>query len=335
MGQVPFIKYHGAGNDFVLIDLIDAPSLAPLPELARYVCDRRQGIGADGLLLVFPSQVADFKMDIYNADGSHPALCGNGIRCLVDYLQRRKGADAKVKIETGAGILSCRREAEQIAVNLGTPFVVHWPIELDDRKVFVVNTGVPHAVLFVDDLDQVQMKKWGPHYRFHPCFSPDGVNVNFAKVTPDGEVAVRTYERGVEGETLACGTGAAAAAYAAMRLYQLPSPVKVLTRSHFSEGEDVAYRSLLQFFFPEHNLQIHAMEMVGGADLVFEGTIELPASFIISTGIRAAAALPNRPSSSPIAPAMGLVVRNDLALPRSPESCVEIMKKAELPANFF
>jgi diaminopimelate epimerase len=260
--RLPFVKFQGAGNDFVLIDCFGSPPPSSLPELARALCDRRRGIGADGLLIALPSEKADFRMQIFNADGSEPTMCGNGIRCLVDYLQKRQNASESVTIETGSGILSCRKEGEEIAVNLGAPSVLHFPIELDGKQLFVLNTGVPHAVIFVDAIDQVDLKKWGPYFRFHPQFVPEGVNVNFAQLLPSGQIAVRTYERGVEGETLACGTGAAAVAYAAWKLHSLLQPVTVLTTPP------------LRFFFPKDNNGIHAIEMVGAAVQVFEGLIE-------------------------------------------------------------
>ncbi len=262
MARLPFVKFQGAGNDFVLIDCFDSPPPSSLPELARALCDRRRGIGADGLLVALPSQNADFRMQIFNADGSEPKMCGNGIRCLVDYLQKKKKAPEAFCVETGSGVLPCRREGKEIAVNLGAPEILHFPIELEAQMLYVLNTGVPHAVLFVDDIDQVDLKKWGPLFRFHSCFTPGGVNVNFAKLNPSGQIALRTYERGVEGETLACGTGAAAAAYVAWKLYALPQPVTVLTDPR------------LRFFFPKNNSGFHAIEMVGAAEQVFEGSIE-------------------------------------------------------------
>lgn len=262
MTRLPFVKFQGAGNDFVLIDGLDFSMPSALSELARTLCDRRRGIGADGLLIALPSEKADFRMRIFNADGSEPAMCGNGIRCLVDYLQKRQNALETVTIETGSGVLSCRREGEEIAVNLGVPDILHFPIELEERKLFVLNTGVPHVVIFVDAIDEVDLQKWGPYFRFHPQFAPDGVNVNFAQVLPSGQIAVRTYERGVEGETLACGTGAAAVAYAAWKLHASLQPVTVLTTPS------------LRFFFPKKNNGNHAIEMVGSAVQVFEGLIE-------------------------------------------------------------
>jgi diaminopimelate epimerase len=217
---------------------------------------------------VLASEKADAAMRIFNADGSEAAMCGNGIRCVVDYLQRKKGAPKVLSIETGRGVLACKREGAEICVDLGAPERLHWPIELEGREVFVVNTGVPHAVVFVENLEAVNLMKWGPSIRFHERFTPEGVNVNFAVMTVDGNVAVRTYERGVEGETLACGTGAAAAAFVARERWGIQDAVTVLTRTSFSQS---TFRPLLKFFFPKTNSEVHAMQMRGGADLVFEG----------------------------------------------------------------
>jgi diaminopimelate epimerase len=222
---IAFSKYQGAGNDFVLMDFSRSVPPDDLSEFARRLCHRQLGIGADGLLLLLPSSVADYRMRIFNADGSEPSMCGNGIRCLVDFIQKHKNGAAEVLIETPSGVLRCRRIGEEISVNLGVPAVMHWPIELPQGMAFVVDTGVPHAVLFVDALDQIAVEEEGRKVRFH--FEPHGVNVNFVFMK-EGKIAIRTYERGVEGETLACGTGAAAAAFVAMKQHNLSAPIGVL-----------------------------------------------------------------------------------------------------------
>ncbi len=268
MVKIPFVKYHGAGNDFILIDFCRNCSLTPLPSLARRLCDRRHGIGADGLLLLLPSRSADYRMVILNADGSEPAMCGNGIRCLADYIFKYHNSLFEVAVETQAGIFQCRRVGDEIAVDLGIPTVLHFPIIIDEADVYVVNTGVPHAVLFVEDLEQISVALQGKAIRFHPHFTPGGVNVNFAKVMENGKVALRTYERGVEAETLACGTGAAAAAFAAMKVKQCNGPISILTRSSFDSSPST-YRETIRYSFTDNG----AMEMVGSAEMVFEGIV--------------------------------------------------------------
>lgn len=261
--KISFSKYHGAGNDFILIDEKDLPNV-DLSHLARILCHRHHGIGADGLILLGTSTTADYKMRIFNADGSEPAMCGNGIRCLFNFIQKH----GLLRIETLSGILACRQNGDQVAVNLGAPKIRHWPLKLPQGEVFVIDTGVPHAVLFVDDLDAVNVSEAAPKVRFSPHFAPHGVNVNFVSLLGNGGVAVRSYERGVEAETLACGTGAAAAAFAAVKLHDLPTPIATLTRLSFQHP--VQYRQNLHF-------QIHQneIEMLGPAVKVYEGSFDL------------------------------------------------------------
>ena len=271
--KTSFSKYQGAGNDFVLIDLTMSSAPLDLPSFARYLCNRRLGIGADGLLLLLPSSLADYRMCIFNADGSEASMCGNGIRCLFDFIQKYKEGGSTLSIETLAGVLRCKRDGKKISVDLGPASIIHWPIEIFDAKVFVVDTGVPHAVLFVDKLDLIDLEKEGREIRLHPHFLPHGVNVNFVLIHPDGKLAIRTYERGVESETLACGTGAAAAAFVAMKHYHLASPIHVLTRKAF-EGKKIEYSQHLHFCFPEVSPGLYSIEMIGGAQEVFTGEIE-------------------------------------------------------------
>jgi diaminopimelate epimerase len=271
--KVQFKKYHGTGNDFVLMDFCQSPPPVDLSSLSRYVCDRRYGIGADGLLLLFPSTIADFKMRIFNSDGSEPSMCGNGILCLTRYILNHKSVSSHIEIETRHAVLKCRKFENQIAANLGPVVALHWPIHLDiSIWAYVLNTGVPHAVIFVDKLDDVDVVEWGSRVRFHPAFTPEGVNVNFATVTEEGKVCLRTYERGVEAETLACGTGAAAAAFVASKIKGLTSPVSVLTRTCF-ESSKIAYQHQIRFFFPDNKKS--DIEMIGCAEEVFEGFIIL------------------------------------------------------------
>ena len=277
--MIPFVKYHGAGNDFVLLDVRHFNLPLEPSMIARRICQRRWGIGADGLLLLLSSPIADYRMRIFNADGSEPSMCGNGIRCIVDFLHKRCNSPSEITIETLHGVLKCRKMSNEIAVNLGPPAILHWPIDMAIGPAFVVNTGVPHAVVFIDDLDKIDIESLGRKIRNDPRFGPDGVNVNFVSVTQD-KVALRTYERGVEGETLACGTGAAAAAYVAKEQLQLLSPISIWTRSSF-ETEKIQYQKQLRFLFSQSEI-----EMVGTAHVVFEGTLELPegchATFFVS-----------------------------------------------------
>jgi diaminopimelate epimerase len=270
--KVPFTKYHGAGNDFILIDFRHLSSQFDIPSLARHLCERRLGVGADGLILLFPSSVADYKMRIFNVDGSEPSMCGNGIRCLFDFIQKHENRPLELNIETLHGILKCRNSGEEIAVNLGVPRILHWPIELSQGQIFVVNTGVPHAVLFVDDLSDKNFVEEGAKIRFHPLFAPIGVNVNFVCINSESQIALRTYERGVEDETLACATGAAAAAFVAMKTRGLTMPISALTRLKF-EKDSIEYRQDLRFQFCKDDRGDLEIEMLGCAQKVFEGIV--------------------------------------------------------------
>ncbi len=215
--MIKFTKLHGNGNDFILIDEYQNEIVEDKAEFAATYCDRRFGIGADGVLFLSKSDCADIRMMLFQPDRSEAEMCGNGIRCLARYAIdegyiNREGSFA---IETLAGVLTVDIDCEWIKVNMGTPVWggVH---EIDGYEVHFVNTGVPHAVIFVDDT-KIAIDEIAPKIRYAPVF-PDGANVNFVKVESGSEIAIRTYERGVEAETLSCGTGAVASAYVARRL---------------------------------------------------------------------------------------------------------------------
>ena len=275
MSKTPFIKYEGAGNDFVLLEGRHLDPLMDLSSLSAFLCDRRKGIGADGLLLLTPSAVADYRMRIFNADGSEPSMCGNGAYCLIHYIDRFISPFTTLSLETRHAILQCRKIGEEIALNLGPASVLHFPIHLEENTpCYVVNTGVPHAVLWTDQLNQIDLENRGRELRFDSRFAPCGVNVNFAKLTQGNVLQMRTYERGVEGETLACGTGAAAVAFVAKQLYRLPCPIRVATRRDF-HSEEIEYSPQLKFLFSSNAQGDTEVEMIGSAHVVFEGIFEL------------------------------------------------------------
>lgn len=274
--KIAFSKYHGAGNDFILIDNRNNSYPIDGGACIAHLCDRRFGIGADGVLCIERSSVADCKMHIFNADGSPAAMCGNGIRCVVDFLQENHiqvEVQVEVQIEAGERIFSCRRSGCNISVNLGVPQVMHWPMSLcvqgEEVQLYVLHVGVPHAVLFVQEVMEVPLLKWGKEIRFHPAFAPEGVNVNFAQIDSENGIALRTYERGVEAETLSCGTGAAAASWAAAHLYELKEPVAVKTRT-----VDGAFQESMLFSFLSSQGKVE-IEMIGPAEKVFSGEIEV------------------------------------------------------------
>lgn len=232
---IAFEKMSGTGNDFVIIDNRDGIiDLTEQPELAKKICRRMFSVGADGLIFVENSAKADFKWNFYNADGSVAEMCGNGARCAARFAFRHNIAGKKMAIETVAGIVEaeiCEGE-DVVRVKMTPPFDFRLDLSLTigdrERPVAYVNTGVPHVIIFVEE-DDVPVKTWGRKVRFHELFEPKGTNANFVKVLPDGKLKVRTYERGVEAETMACGTGAVAAAIYGAILKGMESPVEVIT----------------------------------------------------------------------------------------------------------
>jgi diaminopimelate epimerase len=233
--HIPFYKMHGGGNDFVLIDhRAEIIPEADQPRFARRVCHRQLGVGADGLILIEGSATADFRWRFYNADGSEPEMCGNGGRCAARFAVLHGIAPENPAFETLAGLIHA--EVRGRRVKLALPgvgdFSLNQTIPLDEATVtgHFVRVGVPHLVVLVDDLEAAPVTDWGRQLRFHPRFQPAGTNVNFVSFTGPQSLSIRTYERGVEDETLACGTGSVAAALVGACLGQLSSPVAVQTR---------------------------------------------------------------------------------------------------------
>ena len=228
MAALPFIKMHGLGNDYIFIDCFSRTTVAliarlDIPALARRVSDRHFGIGADGLVLILPTKEADAEMRIFNADGSEAEMCGNAIRCVGKYLyESGLCADTGISVSTLAGIrklnlLLTDGVVSRITVNMGTPKIAADSLSLKERDTlgFIsVNIGNPHAVFFRNwVISDAEMADLGARISMHPHF-PHGTNVEFVHVRNAHELDVRVWERGT-GETLACGTGACAAAIAA------------------------------------------------------------------------------------------------------------------------
>ncbi len=232
---IAFEKMSGAGNDFVIIDnrSLKIPR-AEQPGLARKICRRMFSVGADGLIFIEESTKADIGWNFYNADGSVAEMCGNGSRCAARFAYRHKIAGKKMKLETLAGIVEaeiCDPE-DVVRVQMVQPFDFRLDISLElgdeEYAATYVNTGVPHVVIFVKE-DDIPVRIWGRKVRFLEMFEPKGANVNFVKVLPDGKLKVRTYERGVEDETMACGTGAVAAALFACMQKGIDPPMEIIT----------------------------------------------------------------------------------------------------------
>jgi diaminopimelate epimerase len=249
--KIPFMKMSGSGNDFILIDH-RKPFLKEegLKDFIRKVCRRRISVGADGLILIEPSKKADFKWRFYNADGSEAEMCGNGGRCAARFANLKGITGPSLKFETLAGILSAQVIRERVRLEMTKPFGLKLDetISIDGEKKILssINTGVPHAVLFVEDLAGLDIVPLGRAIRYHSFFAPKGTNADFVRLEENSQLSVRTYERGVEDETLACGTGVVASALIAGFKGMVKSPVSVRTKGeevltvHFeTEGKEV------------------------------------------------------------------------------------------------
>jgi diaminopimelate epimerase len=280
-----FTKMVASGNDFVVIDGIKGYRVkgggCREKNLAIRICDRKYGAGADGLLLLEKSKRADFKMRIFNPDGSEPAMCGNGARCAALFYRarspkpppdhagpnRRAGkAQSYVRFETKAGIIEAEVKGDVVKLKMTDPRDLWANIDLNIGtqfyKLHYVNTGVPHTVFFVANVDTINVKEVGRQIRLHKQFQPEGANANFAQVVDGKTIKVRTYERGVEDETLACGTGSAASALLSFYLtLTKKSPVSVQTRS----GE------VLRVYFDFKNKGFSNVWLEGPAKIVYSG----------------------------------------------------------------
>jgi diaminopimelate epimerase len=228
-------KMSGAGNDFVVLgDPSGTLDLARAP-LARALCDRHHGVGADGLLILRPSAVADFAMEYYNADGSTGGMCGNGGRCLARYALRTGVASRRMRFEAFGHLYAAEETPAGMRLSMRDPGVLEIALPLDGvegrPRADVIDTGAPHAVVVVDDVDAVDVERLGRAIRADAAFGREGTNADFLARTADGSYQVRTYERGVEAETLACGTGSVAAAVSAALHFDAPSPVNLRVRS--------------------------------------------------------------------------------------------------------
>ncbi len=233
--KIPFMKMSGSGNDFILVDH-RKPLLQEdrVKEFVRRVCRRRVSVGADGLILIEGSKRADFKWRFYNADGSEAEMCGNGGRCAARFAYLKGIAGPSLKFETLAGILSARVNGKKVNLEMTKPFdlKLDQTISIDgmERNFSSINTGVPHAVIFVEDLEGMDIVRIGRAIRYHSFFAPSGTNADFVRVEKGSLLSIRTYERGVEDETLACGTGAVASALIAASKGLAKSPVTIQTR---------------------------------------------------------------------------------------------------------
>lgn len=237
MSKVEFIKMSASGNDFILVDNRAGELYQKHRDINDFVvkiCRRHHSVGSDGLILIEESRNADFCWRFFNADGSEANMCGNGGRCAARFAFIKGIAGEKMAFETGAGIIKAEMEGTKVKLQLTTPtdLKLDYSIKLENKEIFInsVNTGVPHAVLLSDDIDHVPVEELGRILRFHAAFGEKGTNVDFVKVIDKTNLVLRTYERGVEAETYACGTGAVASGVILKEKGLIESPVNILTK---------------------------------------------------------------------------------------------------------
>ena len=268
---VRFWKLEGAGNDFLGLDGRAGGFKLKRQQIAD-LCDRRRGVGADGVLVVEKPKVrgADFRMRYYNSDGGEAEMCGNGARCFALLARAVSGRKGNVlRIQTQAGLVTLQIRGQEVQVSMTEPTKLRLGKELvvAGRKVVVdfLNTGVPHAVLFVRSVRSIDVAKQGRAIRYHSAFAPSGTNVNFVEIGRGNRIHVRTYERGVEGETLACGTGVVASSILSNLRRGLRSPILVTTR-----GGDH-----LRVGFSMVNGQARKVTLQGPARIVYRGVLHV------------------------------------------------------------
>jgi diaminopimelate epimerase len=264
-----FTKMNGAGNDFVMLDNRNG-DLHLQPEQIVRICDRHRGIGADGILLLERgSNGADFRMRYYNRDGGEAEMCGNGARCFARFANKVTGAGDKITFQTLAGVIGAELHDDLVTLHMSEPTDLRLSIELfaDGKKEFVhfINSGVPHVIVPMASVDDVDVRRRGKAIRYHEMFSPKGANVNFIEKRGSNKVAVRTYERGVEDETLACGTGVVASALIFAATEKASGPISVAVRSG----------SELSVDFKKEGGQFCDVRLTGPAEFVFEGAIQV------------------------------------------------------------
>lgn len=273
MKTLKFWKMSGSGNDFVVIDNRKKIINGNAPAWAKRLCFRQEGVGADGLLLLEPSKTADFRMVYYNADGSRADMCGNGARCMAWFAHEHGAVGSRFRFDTDAYPIDAVVANGRVRITLADardyrPSVTA-KVGTKTFRGVSINTGVPHLVVFVPNVKAVNVQELGRPLRFHTAFAPKGTNVNFVQVLGPRKLAVRTYERGVEGETLACGTGVTASAIAAVLAGKVKGPVQCVT-----SGGD----TLTVYLTPTPAGAVHAASGValeGPVRLTFKGEVNV------------------------------------------------------------
>ncbi|MEO6872238.1 MAG: diaminopimelate epimerase [Chthoniobacterales bacterium] len=264
-----FTKMNGAGNDFVLLDNRAGDLSLTRMQIAQ-LCDRHRGVGADGVLLLErATNGAHFRMRYYNADGGEAEMCGNGARCFARFANRTAGPLEKVTFETPAGVIGAELIGELVTLQMSDPQDLRLDLEVpvggEKFRAHYVDSGVPHVVVSVAKINDVDVRSLGSVLRHHPMFEPRGANANFLERRGPSSIAIRTYERGVEDETLACGTGVVASALLFAATEDLAGPIDVRV-----QGGD-----LLQVGFTREANGFRNVTLTGPADFVFDGAIEI------------------------------------------------------------
>ena len=269
MNPIPFYKMSGAGNDFIIID--NRNQIVADKDLSGFIasiCRRKMSAGADGLILIEASDKFDFRWRFFNSDGSKAEMCGNGARCAARFAHVTGIAGTTLSFETEAGVVSAQINEDRVKVKMPDPsdLKLAYPLKLSNRSLEIssINTGVPHTVVMVEQVADVDVVTLGREIRLHQTFAPAGTNANFVQRSTGNAIEIRTYERGVEDETLACGTGAIASAIISARRFQMNSPVDVKTRS----GE------YLTIYFSAKDGQFDDIYMEGGASIIYSGELQ-------------------------------------------------------------
>jgi diaminopimelate epimerase len=265
---IEFCKMSGSGNDFILIDNRDLSlPVSNVTDFVKRVCERKVSVGADGLILIEKSDRVDFRWRFFNADGSEVDMCGNGGRCAARFASLRGITGTTLSFETGAGIIDAEVRGDTVKLRLTDPhsLMIDETIEIDGETVGVnsINTGVPHVVHYVSNLKIFDVFHMGRQIRYHRHYQPAGTNANFVTVSDRHALRIRTYERGVEDETLACGTGSVAAALISSRKGWVDSPVAVTVKS----GE------ILTIYFDKTEKGFEKVYLEGKAAMVYEGRL--------------------------------------------------------------
>lgn len=268
MEQITFYKMSGSGNDFIIIDNRNqGVEKKKVSDFIKKVCCRKMSVGADGVVFVENADAVDFRWYFFNSDGSEAEMCGNAARCTARFAYLNGIAGRNMSFETGAGVIAALVTDDRVKIKMPAPteLKIDYSIHLKNGLLSVssINTGVPHVIVAVDSINDTEVVKLGREIRFHEEFAPAGTNVNFICIQKDGTIAMRTYERGVEDETLACGTGAMAVSIVLARKFKKKSPMDIMTRSG----------NYLTIHFNENQGQFNDIFLEGDARVIYKGEL--------------------------------------------------------------